>query len=106
MKEKDLSIVEKLILSCSDVEELLDSYLDSDITTGTQQRFEKHLEKCEECRSLVEDCQNIKKIAQSLVEDVIPSDVSQRLRAVLEEKVGHCTEEKTNKRHLTLVKQG
>lgn len=106
MKEKDQSIVERLILRCSDVEELLDSYLDADISSGIKARFEKHLEKCEECKSLVEDCQNIKKIAQSLMEGNISSNVSTRLRLVLEEKVGHCIENKNFKRHLTIVKQG
>lgn len=106
MKDKDHSIVEKLILKCSDVEELLDSYLDSEITSGIKIRFEKHLEKCEGCKSLVEDCQNIKKIAVSLMEDAIPSEVSSRLRVVLEDKVGHSVENKDTKRHLTLVKQG
>ncbi len=106
MKEKDQSIVERLILRCSDIEELLDSYLDAEITSGIKARFEKHLEKCEDCQSLVEDCQNIKKIAQSLMEGTISSNISARLRMVLEEKVGHCIEDKNYKRHLTIVKEG
>ncbi len=100
--ENDLkSFRERRILHCSDIEQLLDEHIDGELTPEMDSRFVTHLERCEGCRSLVSDCKAIVTIARDLAETEIPEDVSQRLRAILRDEVGH---ELRQKPKLVLVK--
>ena len=89
-------------LSCSEIEELLDSYIDEEMAAPMVCRFEQHLSHCEECRALVTDCEQIVFAAKSLAEESIPQDVSLRLRESLREQVGNNVVRKPPK--LVLVK--
>ncbi|MBP9838637.1 MAG: zf-HC2 domain-containing protein, partial [Proteobacteria bacterium] len=88
MEPKNLSLFQRLNLSCSDIEELLDSYLDEEMSPVVKTRFEKHLCNCEECKCLVDDSLNIKQMAKNLYVQPIPEGISERLRASLKEKIG------------------
>lgn len=96
------SFLERRGLSCSEVEELLDSYIDAEMSPPLTFRFEQHLESCELCRSLVSDCQHIVTMARSLSEAPIPPMVSLRLREALRERVNY--DNQASKPTLTLVK--
>jgi len=88
--EHDLKLfLERRNLSCSEVEELLDNYVDGDMPSDVKARFERHTEKCEHCHSLVSDCLHLVHVAKSLAETPIPRDVSERLREALRARVGH-----------------
>ena len=96
------SIAERRMLRCSDVEELLDCYIDGEMTPAQSARFEHHIEHCECCRLLVSDCRQLIEVARTLAETPIPMDVSERLREALRLKVGHGPRERNVK--LALVK--
>ncbi len=98
------SIAERRMLKCSDVEELLDSFIDGELSPAQTSRFEHHVEHCECCRILVSDCRQLLEVARSLAETPIPSDVSERLREALRERVGHNVRGREVK--LALVKTG
>ena len=105
--DKDVkSILERRVLSCSDVEELLDSYVDGEMAASMTPRFEQHLDGCEYCRILVADCQQLVSVARSLADAPIPQEISQRLREALRAKVGHETPNPPPPVKLTLVKSG
>ena len=89
MERSDKSLIERAVLGCADVEELLDSYLDDEIEVGLARRFEAHLCRCSDCQELVQDSRSILSTARSLAERSIPDDVSRRLRQALFEQVGH-----------------
>lgn len=89
-------------LRCSDVEELVDDYLDGEMSEGTLWRFEAHLARCEKCRELVEDFQNLVATARSLAEKPIDPGVQRRLRDALLQEVGF--ESSDGKPHLRLIK--
>ena len=76
------------IISCSEVEALLDDYIDGEIDELTRARFEQHVQRCESCSSLVLDCRHIIAVAKSLADEPVPADVSHRLRKRLEEEMG------------------
>lgn len=88
--ENDLKLfLERRVLNCSEVEELLDHYIDGDMPEDVKARFERHIEHCDYCHSLVADCQHLVSVAKSLAETPIPRDVSERLREALRARVGH-----------------
>lgn len=96
------SFLDRRALGCSEVEELLDAYVDGEMPPLMTERFEAHLESCELCRSLVEDCRHLMSVARSLADTPIPKEVSERLREALRVQVGHQVETRPVK--LTLVK--
>ena len=96
------SFLERRGLSCGEVEELIDSYIDSEMSPPHAARFEQHLERCEYCRALVSDCQHIVSMAKTLSEAPMPPGVSMRLREALRDRVGYDSQK--TQPHLTLVK--
>ncbi|MFN8389018.1 MAG: zf-HC2 domain-containing protein [Bdellovibrionota bacterium] len=96
------TFLERRALGCSEIEELLDSYIDGEMPLGMVGRFEQHVHQCDACNSLVEDCQHIVEMAKSLAEVKVPEGVRSRLRAALKEQVGHDVEK--SRARLTLVK--
>ena len=102
MEHDPRTFAERRALSCSEVEELLDSYIDGDMSPGTSGRFEVHLEQCEYCRSVVLDCKHIVALAKTLAETPVPPMIRHRLREALRERVGHISENQHSR--LTLIK--
>ncbi len=89
MDKDQIPFLENAVLSCSDVEEQLDCYLDEEMIDPLKKRFEEHTATCEQCRQMVRDCGNIVQLARTLREEPIPAEVSLRLREALAERVGH-----------------
>ncbi len=81
--------LERTNLDCSEVGELLDCYVDNEMISPLRARFDVHLENCQCCRNLVQDCKHIVDIAKTLNDAPIPSDVSLRLRRALRDQVGY-----------------
>lgn len=81
--------LESASLSCSDVEELMDCYIDGEMISALASRFEQHLRRCEICAELVRDCKHIVTVAHTLVDEPLPEGVAGRLREALKERVGY-----------------
>lgn len=75
-------------LSCSDVEKLIDSYVDGEMAEALVHRFESHLSECPLCRGLVGDIQTIVGLAKQLNSHPVPFSVHERLRNRLNEELG------------------
>lgn len=103
MEREHHRYLERDILNCSDIEELLDDYIDAELGEPLNHRFSIHIDSCEACRLLVSDCREIVQAAKLLAAQPIPQGVSERLRAVLREQVGHSVPLR-NKPQLTLIK--
>lgn len=89
-------------LACTDVEDLLDCYIDREMSEALRSRFEAHLLCCEECRSLVDDVSSIVEAAKSLAFTPLPDRVAHRLREALKDNTG--LEFSQRKPHLSLLK--
>ena len=90
MTERDQkSFPRRKRLSCSDVEELVDSFIDGEMSTELNTAFRAHLEQCSECSGLVHDCEAIVSAARTLADMPLPDDVGERLRLALRDQVGH-----------------
>jgi anti-sigma factor RsiW len=76
------------MLSCCEVEFLLDDYIDGEIDPILRERFDRHLAHCELCSCLVHECQHIVEVARTLANQPVPASVSRRLRERLEEETG------------------
>jgi anti-sigma factor RsiW len=70
-------------LSCEEVEELLDCYIDSEMILPLKVRFEAHLSQCEHCAELVSDCKDIVNVAKTLNDDPLPEDICLSLRETI-----------------------
>ncbi|MCC6221570.1 MAG: zf-HC2 domain-containing protein [Deltaproteobacteria bacterium] len=89
MDRYQIPFLESAVLKCSDVEDLLDCYLDNEMIPLLRERFNSHLVSCAECRDLVSDCSHIVEVAKTLDDVPIPSEVSLRLRQALREELGY-----------------
>lgn len=103
MENEQFPFLKSGSLKCSDVEELVDCYLDGEMITPLVERYEGHLEQCETCRDLIDDCRHLVRFARTLNDTrPIPEDIQSRLRVVLKQEVGF--ESSRSKPKLSLVK--
>jgi len=100
--EEQVPFLERASLSCSDVEDLLDCYIDGEMINALKQRFDDHLANCELCRGLAHDTHHLVSVARTLNKEPISDDIRTRLRKVLKDKVGYNVT--PLRPHLTLVK--
>jgi anti-sigma factor RsiW len=75
-------------MPCSEIELLVDDYVDGELSSLEAKRYERHLEQCDACRELVSDCLLIVKTARTLAERPVPPAVSHRLRQRLQHELG------------------
>lgn len=76
------------ILGCSEIEDLLDEYIDDQLSPTLVKSYEHHLERCESCRELVNDCCEIVELARLLPEPQLPDGLHERLTRRLEGELG------------------
>lgn len=76
-------------ISCKNVEEYLDDYLDAEMPLGVRDLFEKHLACCEECRVLVMETRTMLSAVAQLDDRPLNEGIRQRLRDTLHETVGY-----------------
>ena len=86
--DDQLQFLELSHLTCADIRELVDPYLDHTLLAALHVRFDEHLGVCEMCRSLVADLEQLLISARALSDEPVPGDVGRRLREALQEKVG------------------
>ncbi len=76
------------MLSCSEVELLLDDYIDGELDEKIRSRVDKHLAGCDSCAALVLDCRRLIEVARTLANEPVPASVSRRLRERLAQETG------------------
>lgn len=87
MKNDQVSVSLRPRLTCAEIEQHLDAYIDRELEPGLARDVDKHLDKCEVCRALVHDCIQIVDTARTLAECQIPREVSRRLHERLAEEM-------------------
>jgi len=102
MHDDQIRYFEKEFLDCSDTEELVNYYLDGEMLPGLTGRFHRHLNSCESCVQLLEDCRILLDAAKSLASTPMPQSAKARLRNALNEKLGENFQ--VEKQSFTLVK--
>lgn len=88
MDDDQIAFLERHRVSCGEVEELVDSYIDGEMTPVLRTRFDEHLASCERCRMLVDDSARLVSLAESLRDRPLANVVRMRLRERLRKEVG------------------
>jgi len=85
-----LLVLEKEEIDCSDVEDLLGDFVDSDLPTTLRGRVDSHIKCCTYCQEIEESYRFTIDLAHELGENPppVPTDVRNRLRKALNEKLG------------------
>lgn len=74
-------------MNCRGVIRELSSYLDEDLDAGARADLERHLNKCEDCRLVVDTTKKTIHIFCNSEPVPLPQDVSNRLHAALFERL-------------------
>lgn len=72
-------------MHCSDIEDLLSSYLDHELLPEESSFVEKHLEHCDYCRQTLADLQETSNLLQSLPNVPMPDGFQEQLHELLVE---------------------
>ena len=72
---------------CSDVENLVDFYVDGELPQELTPKFQFHLSGCPNCSELVDDVVAIVDVARTLSNRSLPAGVKERLREHLKREV-------------------
>jgi len=70
-------------MHCSDIEDILSSYLDNELLPEESIFVEKHLEHCYSCRQLLADMQKTSNLLQSLPNVPMPDGFQEQLHELL-----------------------
>ena len=71
-------------LSCDQLEELLPEMMDGKMAPPDEEAAATHLATCESCRLIVDETQQIRRVAHELGRAVLPDASRDRIRAFLE----------------------
>lgn len=104
MRDEQIPFLEHAQLSCSQISDLIDCYVDGEMIVPLQNKFETHIETCAECKNAVEQTRIIIKAAHALRAKPIPTEVQLRLREALSSKLGLTFSNTHKTTHLTLIK--
>jgi|GEM_PF-5658704 len=74
--------------TCRLVEQLLNDYVDEEISPGHRELVDAHLLTCSACRVALEELRELLRTARSLNDEPLDREVRQRLRHALKERVG------------------
>ena len=93
MKAKDndfqIEVLEKPVISCSDVTALLSDYVDDDILPSLKARIANHVEGCDLCKDEEQGLREVISLASELCDTPpLPAGVSTRLRQALNRRLG------------------
>lgn len=89
LTEQHILLLEKGVLSCQDIEDSMCDYADGDLPEMVKARVDEHIEQCEKCRDLCDSYLYTIKVAHTLrTHTPITSDIQNRLRAALNERLG------------------
>jgi len=74
-------------LNCRGVIRELSDYLDGELDASARAELERHLERCEDCRLVVDTTRKTVQIFCNSEPVPLPSDVRDRLHAALEKRL-------------------
>lgn len=86
--EIQIEILERPIITCDDVEEMLGDYTDGELIPTLHARLASHIEECEHCRDIEMQYRAIIKLAKALRDRPVPQSVKSNLRNNLNRKLG------------------
>ncbi len=72
---------------CTDIENLVDFYVDGELPPELAPKFQTHLMGCSACTELVDDVVAIVDVARTLSNRSLPAGVKERLREHLKQEV-------------------
>ena len=76
------------VYRCIDIEELVADYLDGSLENESRQSFDRHLARCQCCQELVDDYQEIIRLAPLLRDRPMPEDARRRFHQALAQELG------------------
>ena len=85
------SFLEKSILNCTDIEDVLGDYVDGDLTPTIKNRVEEHIAGCDECLELFYSYLLTIRLAKELKPMVSMQNdnaIQNKLRGALNERLG------------------
>ena len=88
MENDQMTISKNSQISCSEVEQHLDRYLEGELSVRENFLVDRHLCSCTRCCQMVDELNAVIDLAASLADRPVPADVSQRLRTRLQEETG------------------
>ena len=94
-------VIELPRISCDNVDELANLYIDGELDAPIRRRFEQHLSQCSSCRDAVNELEHMVSVAATLEDSPIPADVQARLREALRRRVGYSS--RTHQVQLRLI---
>ncbi len=94
-------VIEMPRLTCDNIDELANLYVDGELELAVRMRFEQHLKQCSSCRDSVHELEHLVCAARTMEDDLIPGDVRSRLRDSLRKRVGY--DSRFNGRQLRLI---
>lgn len=92
-------------ISCRELEELSDDYIDGELLAETRLLVDDHLQRCDSCKQLISDIHMVINSAKELAQRPIPQAVHNRFREALKRELGVELCEETE-RKLYLIKGG
>jgi hypothetical protein len=88
LSDMHMRILEKEIIDCADVEELFGDYVDNELPSTLRARVATHIKHCQHCQEGEKGYRLVIALASELPRFPVPTDVKNRLRKSLNEKLG------------------
>ena len=86
--EKEVYLLEKGVLSCSDVEDVMGDFVDGDLPETLSEKVTGKIERCDECSELERTYKETIRLAKELPDYPITQDIRKRLRMALNQRLG------------------
>jgi len=85
--DRQIFILEKREIECTDVTELMAEYLDNELLASLRARIDSHKRGCKQCQELEEGYRLTVQLASEINVKPLPEDVSRRLRENLNKRL-------------------
>ncbi len=86
--EIEIEILERPIITCDDVEEMLGDFVDGELIPTLHARLANHIDQCECCKESELEYRAVIKLAKAIRDRPVPAGVKERLRENLKAKLG------------------
>ncbi len=88
MTDSHLRVLEKEQVDCADVAALLGDYTEDDLGRSLKARLDWHMQNCSICNRMRDSYQWVINSANALDDAPVPTEVQNRLRAALNQRLG------------------
>jgi hypothetical protein len=88
LTDLQIRILEKQLVGCDDVTELLGDYVEGELSPSLGKRVVSHIKRCECCREMEESYRFTIQLAREIKSKPLPVGVQNRLRKALNERLG------------------